>query len=223
MSVKMMALVWDSQLPREERYVLLAYADHADHDGNNIWPSVETMAKKTGYSERSIQIITKSLVEVRKILVDAGTGMKGTNKWRIHVINLKKFRPEESSPRRKQRKAGEESAPKPKTKPSIKIPLDKKTITEALCDVFSTLSGIPKPDWSKGGKRVNLWTKPVQEMYELTGEDNKVTKKLMGKAIRRLRKDNITVAYPRAIVKTFISMYGASQTQKDELGGRKEL
>lgn len=35
MSVKQMALVWDLDLPPNKRLVLLAYADHADDDGDN--------------------------------------------------------------------------------------------------------------------------------------------------------------------------------------------
>lgn len=80
MSVKTMAQVWDLDLPRDEKFVLLAYADHADHNGDNIFPSVETIKRKTGYSERSVQEITRSL-EKNGWLVPAGKGPKGTNKW----------------------------------------------------------------------------------------------------------------------------------------------
>ena len=33
MSIKAMAVVWEAELPRPEKFVLLALADHADHEG----------------------------------------------------------------------------------------------------------------------------------------------------------------------------------------------
>ena len=83
MSVKIMGLVWDLDLPQNEKFVLLAYADHADHDGRNIFPAVQTIAKKTGYSERSIQGITRTLEEKGFLIAD-GKGPKGTNKWKFY-------------------------------------------------------------------------------------------------------------------------------------------
>jgi hypothetical protein len=84
MSVKIMGLVWDldiSVIDREEKYVLLAYADHADHSGGNIYPSIDLICQKTGYKERAIQMITRSLVK-KGFLVPDGKGPKGTNKWK---------------------------------------------------------------------------------------------------------------------------------------------
>lgn len=85
MSVKIMGLVWDlnnDEIDREEKYILLAYADHADHKGYNIFPAIATIAEKTGYKERAVQMITRSLVK-KGYLVDDGKGSHGTNKWRI--------------------------------------------------------------------------------------------------------------------------------------------
>ena len=76
MSVKIMGLVWDLDLPQNEKFVLLAYADHADHNGNNIFPAVSTIAEKTGYSERSIQGITRSLEEKGYLIKELSNQMK---------------------------------------------------------------------------------------------------------------------------------------------------
>lgn len=84
MSVKIMGLVWDLDndiIDREEKYVLLAYTDHADHNGENMYPSIDLICKKTGYKERAAQMITRSLEE-KGFLVADGKGPKGTNKWR---------------------------------------------------------------------------------------------------------------------------------------------
>lgn len=69
MSVQAMARVWDLDLPHAERLVLLAMADHADHIGDNIYPSIGLIAWKTGYGERQVQRIIKSLVKMEILCV----------------------------------------------------------------------------------------------------------------------------------------------------------
>ena len=84
MSVKVMGWVWDQDLPQNEKFVLLAYADHADHDGRNIFPSVDLIALKTGYSRMSVQRRVNKLKD-KMFLVHYGIGSKGTNKYMIPV------------------------------------------------------------------------------------------------------------------------------------------
>ena len=90
MSVKVMGVVWESDLPQREKFVLLAYADHADHMGNNVFPSVGLIAWKTGYTTRSIQRITKTLLD-KGILIDEGKSKYGTNKYKIDAELLPKL------------------------------------------------------------------------------------------------------------------------------------
>lgn len=87
MSVKVMGLVWDSDLPRDQKFVLLAYADHAEHDGTNVFPSIPKIAWKTGYSERQIQRITNDLIAAG-ILAQMGESRYGTNLYRINIMAL---------------------------------------------------------------------------------------------------------------------------------------
>jgi hypothetical protein len=82
MSVKAMGAVWDLKIEPEEKFVLLAYADHADHNGFSIFPAVSSIAEKTGYSERSVQRITRRLEEKGYLIAD-GQGPHGTNKWKM--------------------------------------------------------------------------------------------------------------------------------------------
>jgi hypothetical protein len=58
-----MGKVWDLDLPHNKKFVLLAYADHADHDGENVYPSLERVAHKTGYSRDQIRRIAGELVK----------------------------------------------------------------------------------------------------------------------------------------------------------------
>ena len=88
MSVKVMALVFDyAGLSSSEKFVLLAYADHADHSGNNVFPSVAFVARKTNYNDRTVQRTSRKLEQDGYHIPD-GRGRKGTKKWRINVNKL---------------------------------------------------------------------------------------------------------------------------------------
>ena len=54
MSVRVMAAVWQLDLPWMEKYVLVALADHADHEGEDIWPGRDYLLSKTGLSRNSL-------------------------------------------------------------------------------------------------------------------------------------------------------------------------
>lgn len=91
MSVKAMSLVWDLDCPARlgqkefkpsHKYVLIAYADHADHNGKNIYPAVATIARKTGLDDRTVQRLTHDLKEMG-LLVEDGEGPRGTNRWAL--------------------------------------------------------------------------------------------------------------------------------------------
>lgn len=91
MSVKAMSLVWDMPCPDSingidfkpgHKYILIAYADHADHHGKSIYPSITTIAKKTGYEGRSVQRLTHELGQMQ-VLIPDGTGPRGTNRFYI--------------------------------------------------------------------------------------------------------------------------------------------
>jgi len=86
MSAKIFGLVWELELPREEKYVLLCLADHADHDGNNVYPSIGLIAWKTDYSERRIQELMRRL-EHRKLLLRVGEQI-GRGKTTVYRIDL---------------------------------------------------------------------------------------------------------------------------------------
>jgi DnaD/phage-associated family protein len=93
MSGLVMGLVWEQPITegfgRPEKYILLAYADHADQNGRSIYPSVELVSKKTGYEERSVQAITRNLEKSGFLLPD-GMGPNGTNRWRIPLERTEK-------------------------------------------------------------------------------------------------------------------------------------
>lgn len=71
MSVKVMGKVWDLDLPHNKLIVLLAMADHADHEGNNVFPSQGLIAWKTGYSIDQVRRIQRALVNDKLLKVES--------------------------------------------------------------------------------------------------------------------------------------------------------
>ena len=89
MSVHIMGLIWNCELEQNVKYILLAYADHADHEGRSIYPSDALVAWKTGYSERQVIRIRLALIE-KKIMLRDGTSPFRTQMYRIDVDALPK-------------------------------------------------------------------------------------------------------------------------------------
>ena len=84
MSGLIMGLVWELPFSKEftagDKFVALAYADHAWQDGTHAYPSIALVAEKTGYSERAVQRHVRQL-EKLGLLVLAGQGQHGTNSY----------------------------------------------------------------------------------------------------------------------------------------------
>mgnify|MGYP002626830334 CR=1 FL=1 len=76
MSVKVLGRVWDTALPPNQRLVLLAYADAAEHDGTRSFPGEERLSDMTGYSRSQVQRITTELVKLG-VLVRVKPGFRG--------------------------------------------------------------------------------------------------------------------------------------------------
>ncbi len=91
MSVKISGKVWDMDLPSGDKIVLLALADHADHNGKNAFPGNGLLAYKTGLSVRQVQRILEDL-ESRAIIKKAGGGV-GRGKKASYEFNLEKMTP----------------------------------------------------------------------------------------------------------------------------------
>lgn len=63
MSARVSGKVWELELDPTEKLVLLALADHADHEGNNVRPGNDLLVAKTGLSERTIGQKIASFIE----------------------------------------------------------------------------------------------------------------------------------------------------------------
>lgn len=62
MSVVAQTAVWKLGLEPHRKYVLLAMADHADDDGQGMFPKAKHVARKTGYSVDRVRRIVRELV-----------------------------------------------------------------------------------------------------------------------------------------------------------------
>lgn len=77
MSAKVTGKVWELDLDPMDKLVLLALADHADHQGENVRPGNELLVAKTGLSEKTIGLKLRSFVEqgiLQEVFVKAGRG-----------------------------------------------------------------------------------------------------------------------------------------------------
>ena len=86
-----MGLVWDYYpAGGGEMLTMLKLADHADHDGSRVWPSVKRTADLTRQSERTIQrqlqaIIKNGWLEVVK---QGGKGAADTTIYRVPIERI---------------------------------------------------------------------------------------------------------------------------------------
>lgn len=97
MSVKIMGALWERDLSHRDLLVLLALADHADHNGCNIRPGVPLVAWKCGYSPRQMMRIFQDL-EARGILVRTRERTGKATEYRIDLSNVPFKKPFERRP-----------------------------------------------------------------------------------------------------------------------------
>lgn len=84
MSVYVMEWVTDnSRAKSTARFVLVAIAKHANHDGGGAHPSVATLQHKTALSERAVRLALGELERIGELVVERGAGPNGCNAYRI--------------------------------------------------------------------------------------------------------------------------------------------
>lgn len=83
MSVRIMSLVWEMELPDSEKIVLLALADCANDEGH-CWPGMRSLTKKCCKSDRTVQLAIKMLC-AKGHLTRREVAGKGCN-YTVHPI-----------------------------------------------------------------------------------------------------------------------------------------
>ena len=97
MSVKVMSYVWDiPSFKGSDKLVMLCLADHAD-DSGLCWPSIDTIARKSGVSPTTVKSTLKKLEaggwlfkknQFKK--ADTGRLVRSNNQYQLPVMLLKK-------------------------------------------------------------------------------------------------------------------------------------
>lgn len=98
MSIKLMSIAWESDLPPTERFVLLCLADHADDIGRKCYPSVRRLVRRTGFSERAVQGALKRLRDRGYLETFPGCGESGTTLYKINLTPAGDAPPQEMRP-----------------------------------------------------------------------------------------------------------------------------
>lgn len=111
MSVKVMSMVWDSKLPRDQKYILLCLADFGNDEGKSIYPAVGYIAWKTGYSDRRVQEILSDLRTRGIVGVDFEGSEYGTNEYTINLSKIPTREPYRPPKNGRPTKPGAKSAP----------------------------------------------------------------------------------------------------------------
>ena len=214
MSVKQMALVWEHEFPPNEQLVMLAMADHANDEGGSIFPSLERIAWKTGYSRRSVQRIVSELRTKKILKVVKASKINRPNEYRIQWKYAEKKPPyvvtgQDVTPISKERV---DTPVQSDWTPMSSKPSVNHQYLATLEEVFNSASNIPLPeDW---GLRQKRWRTPLKRMYGMAGDD---AEKYIRSAVTQMRKDKLTISASASIENVFTDLYAQSKTQKKEL------
>jgi hypothetical protein len=148
MSVRLMSLVWDLELPPGEKLVLLALADQANDEGRQCWPAVSTIAKKSGQGERTVRRALADLEKAGHLTRDHRDGTS----TQYHVHPCQNGRPAKSAPLPKTTKTPANLAPKTprNTKPQkaspssgSRVPIDFQPVMKPGSITAKTVAGWP--------------------------------------------------------------------------------
>jgi len=104
MSTIVMAACWPLEMPPTAKAVLISLADQANDDGV-CWPSIATIARRTCYSERSVQEAIAWLQTVGVVFREYRT-----NSSTSYTVTPSGYRPQ-AAPAKRKRTRGEPSAP----------------------------------------------------------------------------------------------------------------
>lgn len=84
MSIKVMEWVWNNSSARDgQLLVLLAIADNANHEGDNAFPSIAELSRKSRLSQRGVRYALRGLEEAGSILTKPQAGPGGCNRYRV--------------------------------------------------------------------------------------------------------------------------------------------
>lgn len=87
MSILLMAHVMDCELTSAQKFVLLVMANFANDEGENVFPSHDTIAKKTSLTRRGVVKLVQELTELGYVKLEGKRG----NRQNIYSLNVEKI------------------------------------------------------------------------------------------------------------------------------------
>ncbi|MFY1687459.1 helix-turn-helix domain-containing protein [Plantactinospora sp. WMMB782] len=138
------ALLGAAGLRANERLVLVAVAAHADADGRNAFPSVDTIAELAGVARRTVQRVLARLVELGHLIIDRSRGRR-TNVYAL--AQPRQDGPATVSPQPATVSIERPTVP-PKVTPDVK---SLRKILEARSRASGAPSGAPPHPATRGG------------------------------------------------------------------------
>ena len=88
MSVRLMSMVFESDLDSTKKLIMLAASDFANDDGRSIYPSVATLCNKTSLSERTVRKQLKQLRESGMLVIEKNSTSKFPHTYCIGVHEM---------------------------------------------------------------------------------------------------------------------------------------
>ena len=87
MSILLMAHIMDCELTSSQKFVLLVMANFANDEGENVFPSHDTIAKKTSLTRRGVIKLVQELTELDYVKLEGKRG----NRQNIYSLNVEKI------------------------------------------------------------------------------------------------------------------------------------
>ncbi|MGC1306526.1 MAG: helix-turn-helix domain-containing protein [Phormidesmis sp.] len=117
MSIRQILQVWEHEFSHPHQSVMLALADHAHEDGTGIRPSINRIAWKTGYSERSVQNILSQLRQLGMLVIAVPATYNTPNEYKFDwsAAMPKPAFDDFIAQKKGQKSGGAKSAPLPKS------------------------------------------------------------------------------------------------------------
>ena len=152
MSIKLLSAVWDLEMDSTKKMVLMCLCNHANDEGV-CWPSVATIRKKCGNSERTVQSALKWLSDNGYFKFYDVPG-----KGRTYRLNPRKIcTPAKSAPVQKTTDTPAESAPHPRkictlipNEPSVTLDVSNDTSAPAKRETpkRDPVGAFVRPEWA---------------------------------------------------------------------------
>ena len=154
MSIRLMTMVWDMELPTTHKIVLLALADNANDEGI-CWPSITTLEKKTSLHRATIIRIISNLEEKSHLSRSSESGK--TNTYRLNpshsaTSSTERLVAQDDHTRRTERPVPvaqsdytrRTARPRTIIEPSIEPSLNTQTRVREVVDIIELKSKYPK-------------------------------------------------------------------------------